>query len=103
MGHAIWSASGSIWRRTAAGMPASNDHVAAIVSLPGRPHIVFGGTLGFGIYRSSDAGQHWTSFSQGLSPSGNPNPVLSLAYDSDRHVLYAGTADGVYMAAIEPS
>jgi hypothetical protein len=34
------------------------------------------------------------------SPSGNPNPVLSLAYDPGLHMLYAGTADGVYTATI---
>ena len=100
MGHAIWSATGSIWHRTAGGMPTSNDHVAAIASLPGRPRIMFAGTLGYGIYRTTDAGHHWTSFSTGLSPSGNPNPVLSLAYDPGRHMLYAGTADGVYTAVI---
>lgn len=100
MGRAIWSTAGLMWHRTAAGMPTSNDHVAAIVSLPGRPRTMFAGTLGLGIYRTIDTGRHWTSLSAGLSPSGNPNPVLSLAYDSGRHMLYAGTADGVYTAVI---
>jgi photosystem II stability/assembly factor-like uncharacterized protein len=103
MGHAIWSASGPVWRRTAAGMPTSNDHVAAIVSLPGRSLTMFAGTLGSGVYRSIDAGRHWKGVSTGLAPSGNPNPVLSLAYDPRQHVLYAGTADGVYTAVIASS
>ena len=101
MGHAIWSASGATWHRTAAGMPATDNHVAAILSIPGRPRMMFVGTLGFGIYRSTDGGRRWTGLSQGLSPSENLNPVLSLVYDSKRHMLYAGTADGVYLAVVE--
>ncbi|MBV9282529.1 MAG: hypothetical protein JOZ41_20825 [Chloroflexi bacterium] len=97
MGHAVWSAtlSGGRWRRTAAGMPAIGDHVAALLGVRGRPGRLYSGTLGFGIYTSRDAGRHWTNVSDGL-PDGARSIVLSLSYSPADHSVYAGTTDGVY-------
>jgi hypothetical protein len=77
-------------------MPLVNDHVAAIVAIPGRPGLLYAGTLGFGVFRTTDGGLHWTSASAGLPSSRNATIVLSLAYDPVENILYAGTADGVY-------
>jgi photosystem II stability/assembly factor-like uncharacterized protein len=47
-----------------------------------------------GVYRTSDGGQTWAAFADGLPEEG----VLSLAFDGSR-ALYAGTYDGVYKSA----
>jgi photosystem II stability/assembly factor-like uncharacterized protein len=48
-----------------------------------------------GVLRSDDEGQHWTSFSDGLTGL----PVSSLAL-GPRSTLYAGTQDGVFAISI---
>jgi hypothetical protein len=70
--------------------------VATIVTIPGKHPTIFAGTLGFGVYRSTDGGQHWSALSDGLPASRNATIVLSLVYDHQTHTLYAGTSDGVY-------
>jgi hypothetical protein len=46
---------------------------------------------GSGVLRSDDEGEHWTTFSDGLTGF----PVASLAL-GPRYTLYAGTRDGVF-------
>jgi hypothetical protein len=78
-------------------MPVTNDHVAGIAWIPGRPGSLFVATLGQGVFRSVDGGTHWTNISAGLPTSANDTIVLSLAYSPFRKALYAGTIDGVYV------
>ncbi|HEX6510481.1 MAG TPA: hypothetical protein VF221_22865 [Chloroflexota bacterium] len=98
MGRAIWGVTGAeaTWHRTAAGMPTGEDHVAGIATLPGHPGTLYAGTLGFGVFRTVDSGKHWMSVSHGLHSPSDAMIVLSLAYAPRRHILYAGTATGVY-------
>jgi photosystem II stability/assembly factor-like uncharacterized protein len=98
MGQAVWTVAGvgNTWGRTAAGMPARNDHVSSIAVLPNRPGTVYAGTLGFGVFETRDGGKHWTNVSEGLRGSPDAMIVLSLAYAPAQHVLYAGTSTGVY-------
>lgn len=96
MGQAIWSASGGTWRQIAAGMPTSNNHVAAIAVIPGAPQQIVIGTLALGVFRSRDGGQHWIRIAHGLPAVGTDQIVLSLAYAADRSTLYAGTFQGIY-------
>lgn len=98
MGNATWRVANSTasWHKAANGMPGSNDHVAALTSPPAHPRTVFAGTLGYGIFRSDDAGRHWQNISGNLPAGHNATTVLSLAYDRFTHTLYAGTADGIY-------
>ena len=103
MGNAVWKVVGGrgTWRKSAEGMPPTNDHVAGIASVPGQPKTLFAATLGHGVFRSDDGGVHWTDISSGLSASRNANIVLSLVYSSSDRSLLAGTGDGVYR--LEPA
>jgi photosystem II stability/assembly factor-like uncharacterized protein len=102
MGQAVWGVAGvkATWGRTAAGMPARNDHVAGIAALPNRPGTLYAGTLGFGVFQTRDGGKHWTDVSDGLRGSTDAMIVLSLAYAPAQHVLYAGTSTGVYRLSL---
>jgi len=99
MGHATWTVTGAdgAWYRLARGMPSINNHIAAIAGVPGHPRTLFAGSLSNGVYRTTNDGSQWTNISDGLASTSNANTVLSLAYDGQRHTLYAGTADGVYI------
>lgn len=101
MGRAVWAVGGATgsWVRTAAGMPANNDHVAGIALVPGQPGTAYIGTLGFGVFGTRDGGRHWTNVSDGLRGSSNAMIVLSVAYAPTQHTLYAGTSTGVYRLA----
>lgn len=98
MGHAIWSAGlgQPIWQNVTNGMPVTNDHVAGIAGISGRPGTLFVGTLGQGVFRSLDGARHWTNISTGLPGTASTRIVLSVAYAPTRHAVYAGTIDGVY-------
>jgi len=101
MGHAVWRAfigAGS-WRSSSAGMPPTEDHVAAFASLPGHPNVLFAGTLGQGVFRSSDAGARWRPSSDGLPSVLGNQIVLSLCFAPRDSLLLAGTEDGVYAEA----
>lgn len=100
MGHAVWSSTGphGTWQETAAGMPATGDHVAQILSVPGRTRTLMAATLGKGVFRSTDEGRHWIGDSNGLQ--GDALIVLSLAAVPARHVILAGTAVGVYALGV---
>ena len=102
MGRAIWAVTGvaDAWGRTAAGMPASNDHVAGIAVVPDRPGTVYVGTLGFGVFETRNGGKRWTNVSDGLRGSADAMIVLSLSYAPAQHVLYAGTSTGVYRLSL---
>lgn len=52
-----------------------------------RPSTLFAGTSAAGVFRTSDAGQHWVT--AGLTGV----EIRSLAFDSVTQTLYAGTAD----------
>ena len=98
MGNATWKASLQTrsWSKVGDGMPASNDHVAGIAGVPGRPQTLYVGTLSFGVFRTVDGGRHWTAISDGLSEASSAKIVLSIVYVPTHHALLAGTADGVY-------
>lgn len=96
MGHATWSATGGAWQQVAAGMPTTNNHVAAITVIPGNPQQIVIGTLALGVFRSNNGGRTWINLSRGLPAVGHDQIVLSLAYDAARGILYAGTFHGLY-------
>jgi putative copper export protein/photosystem II stability/assembly factor-like uncharacterized protein len=104
MGHGVWRAGAGrrVWRLLPNGMPsfagmrAFEIHGAALTDVPGHPTALYVGTIGNGVYRSTDGGAHWISTSRGLLAARNANVVLALVYAPQRHALYAGTDDGVY-------
>ncbi len=63
---------------------------------PKHSDVVFVGTLGGGVFKTTDGGRHWKPANDGINtgmPSGNS--VYSLAVDPrDTDVIYAGSAGG---------
>ncbi len=104
MGNRLWTIplTGGAWRQAAAGVPA-NQHVSGIVDIPGL-YETFIATLGAGVFRSDDGGRRWAGASGGLPSVDHNQIVLSLAYATREHALYAGTTDGVFaMHVVVPS
>jgi photosystem II stability/assembly factor-like uncharacterized protein len=84
---------GRIWtRRTGTGLDTSS--VPAIAIHPQNQDVAWAGTLGKGIFKTTDGGSRWTAASTGLGDLS----VEALAVDPTRpDVLYAGTfSKGVY-------
>lgn len=98
MGNGVWMAplSTGAWRQMANGMPASNDHVAGIAALPGKTVRLVVGTLGYGVFSTSDGGRHWTDLSHDSALSRSGGLVTSIAYAPAQHSILAGTPSGVY-------
>lgn len=104
MGHGVWRAhlEAPAWRLLPHGMPSFSGirafevHGAAFAIVPSRRPTLYVGTIGHGVYGTTDGGNHWTVVSRGLLAARYANVVLALAYDPRRHALYAGTDDGVY-------
>ena len=94
MGHAVWSQrSASEWAAQGDGLP-SLAHGSALVADPDRPGVMYVGTLGQGVYKTTDGGGRWRPLTTGLS--GNSSIVLSLALSPTDDTLIAGTAAGLY-------
>ncbi len=72
----------------------SGPNTGSVVCLAGDPHnqnIIYAGSWGGGVFRSTDQGSNWTWVSQGLRNF----QIDSLAVDpTDSRILYAGTHGG---------
>jgi photosystem II stability/assembly factor-like uncharacterized protein len=81
--------SGLSWQPASSGLP--HKAVNALAALPGVPRAVFAGTS-TGVFRSTDAGGHWTPSAPITTPTGVPAAVFALAFlSTPAPVLYAGT------------
>jgi hypothetical protein len=93
MGHAVWSGGiGGRWVRSGSGLP-SLGHGAALVADSSRPGVLYVGTLGQGVYKSTDGGHQWRPLTAGLA--GPQAIVLTLALTNGGSQLVAGTASGI--------
>lgn len=82
---------GNKWQRTE-GQPAASSDIYSL--FPFREYM-YAGTLGNGVYRSSDDGKSWEGFSAGL-PSGRMGSIVAITALDD--TLFAGTGgSGIYM------
>lgn len=72
--------------------------ISSLAIDPANPQIVYAGTAYPGVYRSTDGGASWTSFSTGLPSS----VVLALSVDPTNQVVYAGTYGGSVFAVNVP-
>ena len=63
---------------------------------PVHPNIIYAGTLGGGVFKSTDGGEHWSHASQGINTGMSfGDNIYSLAVDArNPDVVYAGTAGG---------
>ena len=60
---------------------------------PSNSQILYAGTWGDGVHKSSDSGSSWAAYSSGL----RSDHVYCLALDpSNPQTLYAGTSGGVF-------
>jgi len=89
---------GGIWTSLSAGLPGTR--VRALVVDPANSAHVYAGLYGYGVgngvYRSTDGGQNWAAYNSGL----NCLNVLTLAFNNDSRILYAGTYGSVF--AVKP-
>lgn len=89
---------GASWYEANNGIAPQSDIRALIVD-PTDPDIAYAGSTGSetnpgGVYRTTDGGQTWTSYSIGLPPSAASALELDLSGAVPR--LYAGTRHGVF-------
>jgi hypothetical protein len=56
-------------------------------------NILYAGTAGGGVFKSSDGGANWSWFNDGLA---NLDVRVLAVAPGSRHTLYAGTAGGVF-------
>jgi photosystem II stability/assembly factor-like uncharacterized protein len=69
--------------------PFRGGRATAVTGIPDQPHVFFMGTTGGGIWKTDDAGGHWTSVSDGFLDVGNIGALDVSA--SDPRIIYAGT------------
>jgi photosystem II stability/assembly factor-like uncharacterized protein len=71
--------------------------VRALAVDPGTPRVVYAGTLGEGVFKSTDGGATWSRSGSGL-PKSEVNGVNAFAFDARRHtIVYAAVSGhGVY-------
>lgn len=81
---------GTTWTMANAGI---TNHTLALAVDPTTPAVVYAGTDGAGVFRSTDAGVHWTAVNTGLPYV----RVSSLAVDpASKGTIYVGTDSGVF-------
>ena len=81
---------GATWTMANVGI---TNHTLALAVDPQTPGVVYAGTDGAGVFRSADAGDHWTAVNTGLPYV----HVTSLAVDpASKGTIYAGTDSGVF-------
>jgi hypothetical protein len=103
------STNGTVWRRGQDG-----DWKQALLLLPqslvqGVPRVtsvtaftqpltdaIYLGTDGYAVLISTDGGDDWIRAGPGL-----PNSVYALSADSERHAVYAGTSDGLWVHVLQ--
>lgn len=85
-------ASAGQWERAVEGL--RTFRISAFAFVPADSRVIFAGGGGGGVFRSTDSGRTWASFSVGLANT----DVAALAFDSlTGNRLYAATADGVFV------
>ncbi len=76
--------------------PEDGSAIFALVVDPQRPAVLYAGTDGAGVFRSTDGGDSWRSASEGLTSLA----VYDFAFDpANSRVIYAATTTGVFRSA----
>ena len=67
--------------------------VTTLIIDPATPATLYAGTLGGGMFKTTDSGDHWTAINTGLTALS----VQSLIIDPHNpSILYAGTLNGMF-------
>lgn len=69
--------------------PFRGGRATAVTGIAEQPHVFFMGTTGGGVWKTDDAGGHWTNVSDGFLDVGNIG-AIDVA-DSDPRIIYVGT------------
>jgi photosystem II stability/assembly factor-like uncharacterized protein len=69
--------------------PFRGGRATAVAGIAEQPHVFFMGTTGGGVWKTDDAGGHWTNVTDGFLDVGNIG-AIDVA-DSDPRVIYVGT------------
>jgi hypothetical protein len=67
--------------------------VAALVIDAANPQVLYAGTSGYGVFRSTDGGAHWSPFNDGLT---NLDVRLLALTPGKANALCAGTGSGTF-------
>jgi len=73
--------------------PYIGGRVVAVTGVPGHANLYYAGTVGGGVWRSTDHGVHWENISDGTLPSSSPSIGAVAVAPSDPDVIYAGTGE----------
>lgn len=97
LGAYVSSGQGRAWQSRNVGLPGlktGDAHIASFAFALASPTVLYAAT-DYGVYKSSDAGQHWAPFGAGLN--GDAAVVTALTLVTGPHpALYATTAGGLY-------
>lgn len=69
--------------------PFRGGRATAVTGIAEQPHVFFMGTTGGGVWKTDDAGGHWTNVSDGFLDVGNIG-AIDVA-DSNPDIIYVGT------------
>lgn len=69
--------------------PYRGGRVTAVTGVPSQPNTFYMGTVGGGVWKTTDAGAHWVNTTDGQIPVGSMGAVAVA--ESDPKVIYAGT------------
>jgi photosystem II stability/assembly factor-like uncharacterized protein len=69
--------------------PFRGGRATAVAGIAEQPHVFFMGTTGGGVWKTDDAGGHWTNVTDGFLDVGNIG-AIDVA-DSDPRIIYVGT------------
>jgi photosystem II stability/assembly factor-like uncharacterized protein len=69
--------------------PYRGGRVTAVTGVPAQPDTFYMGTVGGGVWKTTDAGSHWVNTTDGQISVGSMGAVAVA--DSDPNIIYAGT------------
>ncbi len=73
--------------------PYVGGRVVAITGVPGNSNLYYAGTVGGGIWKSTDEGLEWKNISDGKLPGPSPSIGAIAVAPSNPKIIYAGTGE----------
>lgn len=73
--------------------PSVGGRSVAVAGVPGQPNIAYGGTVGGGLYKSTDYGLTWHNISDGTMHTESDSIGAVAVAPSDPQIIYAGTGE----------
>lgn len=78
------------WRNVG---PSIGGRSVAVAGVPQQPNVAYGGTVGGGLYKTTDYGLTWKNISNGTLHSTSPSIGFVAVAPSDPNIVYAGTGE----------